>query len=105
MGDGVALVDRYSVGDAVAAVHHCARSSRTGEERQYWLAREIEGHYIEGVKEKGSYFIPSFFASVRRLTDHDSLAFKSSLELVVDHFSENVFQLVEVGDLPIHHGC
>jgi hypothetical protein len=98
MREGVALVDRHGVRDAVAGVHDDAGGAAGRVERKDGLDRHVHGRHVERLEHDLSHLLAVGLRVERRLGQEDRVLLGRDAELVVEGVVPDLLHVVPVGD-------
>mmetsp|Transcript_15270 Transcript_15270/g.39697 ORF Transcript_15270/g.39697 Transcript_15270/m.39697 type:complete len:201 (+) Transcript_15270:994-1596(+) len=97
MWQRIALVDRHSVRDAVAAVHHNAGRAARGVQREHSLDCDVHRRHVERLEHDLRHLLTVRLRVERRLREKDRVLLGSDTELVVESVVPDLLHVVPVG--------
>uniref|UniRef100_A0A1I8HJH4 CCHC-type domain-containing protein n=1 Tax=Macrostomum lignano TaxID=282301 RepID=A0A1I8HJH4_9PLAT len=94
---GVALVDRHGVGDAIAGVQHDAGGAAAGVQGQHSLDGDVHGRRVEGLEHDLGHLLAVGLRVQRSLGQQHGVLLRGHAELVVEGVVPDLLHVVPVG--------
>jgi len=104
VGQGVTLVDRDGVRDAVAGVEHDTGGTTGSVEGQDGLDGHVHGGRVEGFEHDLRHLLPVGLGVERRLREQDGVLFGGHAQFVVEGVMPDFLHVVPVGDDAVFDG-
>mmetsp|Transcript_29594 Transcript_29594/g.54303 ORF Transcript_29594/g.54303 Transcript_29594/m.54303 type:complete len:380 (+) Transcript_29594:92-1231(+) len=104
VGEGVTLVNRDGVGDAVSGVEDASRGTSGGVEREYGLDVDVHGGDVEGFEHDLGHALPVRLGVLGSFREEDRVGLGSDAKLVVEGVMPDFLHIVPVGDNSVLDG-